>query len=148
MDRFAVIQAVPGSSVSSVSSVAAVSDVEVGERLRAAKTTGISTEDIPAGFSPVPAVPAVRKVPAPAPLSRRRQPVAVTTPRPSGFILQEDVVSQQTTSENLFQSSEPSTQRKAFKRCHGKCVQKFCLPIDDLDIYDTCSVKCKGICKQ
>ena len=37
-----------------------------------------------------------------------------------------------------------SPARKQFKRCHGKCVQKFCLPIGDLSVYDSCSAKCKG----
>merc|ERR1712110_73065 len=43
---------------------------------------------------------------------------------------------------------ESRAQRKQFKRCHGKFVQKFCLPIDSLTVYDTCSAKCKGICSQ
>ena len=39
-------------------------------------------------------------------------------------------------------------QRKQFKRCHGKCVQKFCLPINELTVFDNCSSKCKGICSE
>ena len=45
-------------------------------------------------------------------------------------------------------TSTSSTLRKQFKRCHGKCVQKFCLPIGDLTVYENCSNKCKGICSQ
>merc|ERR1712014_130281 len=49
MDRFSVIPAVPGSSVAATEA-----------RPRAAKTTEVSSDDnIPSGFSPVPAVPAV-----------------------------------------------------------------------------------------
>ena len=65
--------------------------------------------------------------------------------------VQTNVVTQQTTSDvsqNIFQTSEPTVERKAFKRCHGKCVQKFCLPIEDLGVYDKCTNKCKGICEQ
>ena len=66
----------------------------------------------------------------------------MTTELPSGNNQQENVVSQNTN------KNDTSLQRKAFKRCHGKCVQKFCLPIDDLGIYDSCTEKCKGICEQ
>ena len=45
-------------------------------------------------------------------------------------------------------TSTSSTLRRQFKRCHGKCVQKFCLPIGDLTVYENCSNKCKGICSQ
>ena len=33
-----------------------------------------------------------------------------------------------------------------FKRCQGKCVQSFCLPINDLDVYAKCVEKCKKTC--
>ena len=36
--------------------------------------------------------------------------------------------------------------RKQFKRCHGKCVQKFCLPVGVLSVFDNCTNKCRGIC--
>jgi hypothetical protein len=38
--------------------------------------------------------------------------------------------------------------RKVFKRCHGKCVQKFCLPVGSLSVFDSCTKKCRGICNQ
>jgi len=38
--------------------------------------------------------------------------------------------------------------RKAFKRCHGKCVQKRCLPIGDLVVYEKCVVACTKVCEQ
>jgi len=121
-----------------------LSSPETVPRLRAPKTTGVSSDDnILAGFMPVPAVPQVSR-----PRQTPPSPPLVTTLRPSqpsrGNNVEENIVSQQTTSK----ASDPSLQRKAFKRCHGKCVQKFCLPIDDLGIYDTCSSKCKGICEQ
>eukprot|EP00092_Neocalanus_flemingeri_P073840 GFUD01091202.1.p1 GENE.GFUD01091202.1~~GFUD01091202.1.p1 ORF type:complete len:356 (+),score=93.31 GFUD01091202.1:54-1121(+) len=50
------------------------------------------------------------------------------------------------TEDNTFLA--PSAGRKQFKRCHGKCVQKFCLPIDSLSVFDKCTDKCKGICTQ
>eukprot|EP00091_Calanus_sinicus_P024356 TRINITY_DN8671_c0_g1_i1.p2 TRINITY_DN8671_c0_g1~~TRINITY_DN8671_c0_g1_i1.p2 ORF type:complete len:159 (-),score=26.24 TRINITY_DN8671_c0_g1_i1:40-516(-) len=42
----------------------------------------------------------------------------------------------------------PSKERKQFKRCHGKCVQKFCLPVGNLSVFDKCTEKCKGVCTQ
>merc|ERR1712117_946071 len=82
MDRFSVIPAVPGSSVAATEA-----------RPRAAKTTEVSSDDnIPSGFSPVPAVPAV-----PRPRARQPPPAPlVTTELPSGNNQQENVVSQNT----------------------------------------------------
>jgi len=43
--------------------------------------------------------------------------------------------------------SDPSTEtRKKFKRCHGRCVQKFCLPVTELTVYQNCVDKCKSLC--
>ena len=42
----------------------------------------------------------------------------------------------------------PSDARRAYKRCHGKCVQKFCLPVTSLALFDECTAKCGGICTQ
>jgi len=36
--------------------------------------------------------------------------------------------------------------RKKFKRCHGRCVQKQCLPVGNLDVYYKCVDKCKQLC--
>jgi len=36
--------------------------------------------------------------------------------------------------------------RKKFKKCHGRCVQKFCLPIGDISVYEACTANCKDIC--
>eukprot|EP00092_Neocalanus_flemingeri_P007325 GFUD01007911.1.p1 GENE.GFUD01007911.1~~GFUD01007911.1.p1 ORF type:complete len:263 (+),score=62.56 GFUD01007911.1:79-867(+) len=38
--------------------------------------------------------------------------------------------------------------RKQFKRCHGKCVQNFCLPVGNLSVFDKCTNNCKGVCTQ
>jgi len=48
----------------------------------------------------------------------------------------------------LISDPDPSAERRAYKRCHGKCVQKFCLPVGSLTEFDKCTAKCKGICTQ
>ena len=43
----------------------------------------------------------------------------------------------------------PSTnteERKKFRRCHGRCVQKFCLPVGSLSEHAECQDSCKDIC--
>lgn len=42
------------------------------------------------------------------------------------------------------QSSEA---RKKFKRCHGRCVQKFCLPVGNLHKHEQCQDSCRDICE-
>ena len=46
---------------------------------------------------------------------------------------------------SLSQEDKKAARRK-FKRCHGKCVQKFCLPVGNLSVYDKCVDKCRGLC--
>jgi len=36
--------------------------------------------------------------------------------------------------------------RKKFKRCHGRCVQQFCLPATASATYENCVAKCKSFC--
>jgi len=36
--------------------------------------------------------------------------------------------------------------RKKFRKCQGQCVQQFCLPVQNLDVYAKCVDKCKNIC--
>ena len=36
--------------------------------------------------------------------------------------------------------------RKKFKRCHGRCVQKQCLPVGNFAVYEKCQAKCRGLC--
>ena len=38
--------------------------------------------------------------------------------------------------------------RRKFTKCHGRCVQKFCLPVGELAKFDACTSKCAGICTQ
>ena len=37
-------------------------------------------------------------------------------------------------------------ERRKFKRCQGRCVQQFCLPVDNLTVYEKCVDKCKQFC--
>ena len=37
--------------------------------------------------------------------------------------------------------------RRKFKRCHGGCVQKSCLPVGVLSVYQRCQEKCKTFCQ-
>merc|ERR1712183_791317 len=37
-------------------------------------------------------------------------------------------------------------ERKKFKKCHGRCVQKFCLPVGTLAKHQACQDSCKDIC--
>jgi len=48
------------------------------------------------------------------------------------------------------QSSEDDKKeiRKKFKRCHGRCVQKQCLPVGRLNDYHNCVDNCKQRCSQ
>jgi len=36
--------------------------------------------------------------------------------------------------------------RRKFTKCHGRCVQKFCLPVGILSEFEKCKEKCKDIC--
>jgi len=44
---------------------------------------------------------------------------------------------------NLSSSRE---ERKKFKKCHGRCVQKFCLPVGTLAKHQACQDSCRDIC--
>ena len=37
-------------------------------------------------------------------------------------------------------------ERRKFKRCQGRCVQQFCLPVSNLTVYKNCVDKCKSFC--
>lgn len=47
--------------------------------------------------------------------------------------------------DNIIPSSS-SEERKKFRRCHGRCVQKFCLPVGSLSEHAKCQDSCKDIC--
>jgi hypothetical protein len=55
-----------------------------------------------------------------------------------------------TSSESALSNSvlfeEKKDARKKFKRCHGRCVQQFCLPVNELSVYAKCVDKCKLLC--
>lgn len=41
---------------------------------------------------------------------------------------------------------EKRESRKQFKRCQGRCVQQFCLPVESISVYEGCVDKCKTFC--
>merc|ERR1712061_444879 len=48
-------------------------------------------------------------------------------------------------------SSDPvprREERKKFKKCHGRCVQKFCLPVGNLAKHQDCQDSCRDICSK
>ena len=36
--------------------------------------------------------------------------------------------------------------RRVFRNCHGKCVQKACLPIREISVYSVCVEQCRDSC--
>ena len=42
--------------------------------------------------------------------------------------------------------SDKREARKKFKRCQGRCVQEFCLPVESIPVYEKCVNKCKTFC--
>merc|ERR1712181_99430 len=42
--------------------------------------------------------------------------------------------------------SDKRETRKKFKRCQGRCVQEFCLPVESIPVYEKCVNKCKTFC--
>ena len=74
------------------------------------------------------------------------EPIKVTTD-PDPVVDTFDNVDNAAQFENIT-VNQKDVERKKFKKCHGKCVQKFCLPISELSVYEACSDKCKNICNQ
>jgi len=74
----------------------------------------------------------------------KRTPVRTlkTTTRPTTIRTPDSQSAQKT---ELF---SPSKERKEFKKCHGQCVQKFCLPVGNLTVYAECVEKCKNVCEE
>ena len=60
-------------------------------------------------------------------------PSASTPPKPESFFSSED---------------DKKEIRRKFKRCHGRCVQKQCLPVGNLNDYHNCVDNCKQSCNQ
>ena len=99
-------------------------------------TTRQPAEDIFAIFSAVPAVP--------TPAMESNDSVQVNN---ENSVEQERVAAlYNVTSEDEDDFLLADEKRKVFKRCHGKCVQKFCLPVGSLSVFDRCTQKCMGIC--
>jgi len=122
---------------------------------------------LPGGFSPVPAVPGLSVASSVASPSPSASPLVVSSPPSAAPLVAstESIISSidldsrkvdvdgDTNNEDDdeavgVQVDDAVKQRKQFKRCHGKCVQKFCLPINELTVFDSCSTKCKGICSE
>ena len=49
-------------------------------------------------------------------------------------------------SANAVRAVESRDARKQFRACHGRCVQRFCLPVGALAEHNKCQDKCKEIC--
>ena len=47
---------------------------------------------------------------------------------------------------NNLVTKQSSEERKKFRRCHGRCVQKFCLPAGDTRKHRQCQETCRDIC--
>jgi len=69
-------------------------------------------------------------------------PVKVTVTE--NFVQEARVESSVKENHNFISQKE---ERRRFKKCHGRCVQKFCLPVGILSVFEACTEKCKGICK-
>ena len=40
----------------------------------------------------------------------------------------------------------PVRGRRLFRSCHGKCVQRTCLPVQELSVYSACVESCRESC--
>jgi len=60
------------------------------------------------------------------------------------------IAPRKTSSESILSNAvlfdEKKDARKKFKRCHGRCVQQFCLPVNEISVYAKCVDKCKLLC--
>merc|ERR1711962_1170328 len=92
--------------------------------------------------SPAQQVPVQR---APVPSAPAQQAPVQGKPAPSTPAQQAPVIKEPVTS-GLSAEEEKKEKRKKFKRCQGRCVQKFCLPVGNLTVYEECVNKCKDFC--
>ena len=133
MDRFAIVPAVPG--------------LKIPQR-----TTKSVPLDIPVQFNALPAEPTL-------PTAIETLDYVINVVDISDYVQVVDLAN--SVDEDRFAALSQNTpvyedvdflstreERKQFKRCHGKCVQKFCLPVGSLSVFDKCTNKCKGICTQ
>ena len=99
-------------------------------------------------LKPIPAVP----IPAQKPKTTKKPKTVssqdISTPRPV-FPSSDPTPQMLTSNGNVEQKQRQSKEeRKKFKACHGRCVQKFCLPVGSLAKHSACQDKCKDICSQ
>merc|ERR1712115_54921 len=91
----------------------------------------------PVQKAPVQSAPAQQPPVQQAPVQRKPAP---STPAQQAPVIKEPVTS------GLSAEEEKKEKRKKFKRCQGRCVQKFCLPVGNLTVYEECVNKCKDFC--
>jgi len=99
-------------------------------------------QDPPAQQAPVQKAPVQR---TPVPSAPAQQAPVQRKPAPSTPAQQAPVIKEPVTS-GLSAEEEKKEKRKKFKRCQGRCVQKFCLPVGNLTVYEECVNKCKDFC--
>ena len=95
---------------------------------------------VPDKFNPVSAVP--NEIENVNISEATEAPVKVTVTE--NFVQEAGVASSVKENHNVISQKE---ERRSFKKCHGRCVQKFCLPVGILSVFEACTEKCKGICK-
>ena len=121
-EKFMPVPAVPNSSAN----------------LQASRKPKDSLASVDLNASPLNIAAAKASTPPPRPTS----PPATRPTRPASPPRTAPAVPQQ----SLTSEEEKQEIRKNFKRCHGRCVQKQCLPVGNLDVYYKCVDKCKQLC--
>jgi hypothetical protein len=138
--RFPVLAAVPGSAILENQANEDVTGLSQALVIDPTKEVSEDVVHIPEEFSPVPAVPDVST-------HSNRHEVRGDEIAMSDDLNDDTLVNNEAHNDVVINNAS-SILRKQFKRCHGKCVQKFCLPVEEIPVYESCSNKCKGICSQ
>jgi len=132
--QFEVLAAVPGQPVQTIRS-----------RLpKSAPKPGVSLKQ----FSPVPAVPRGTATTTVRPRETTGTSVEeVRQPKQNPREL-EDLLGNSVEEEESVEREEQSRRetRQKFTRCHGRCVQQFCLPVEDQGEFELCGEKCNQLC--
>ena len=93
-------------------------------------------------LKPIPAVPTQRRTLTQKPKRVRNSSfpskIATTPPPPTPSVTERK--------PKPADRSSSREERKKFKKCHGRCVQKFCLPVGTLAKHQVCQDSCKDIC--
>jgi len=122
--QFEVVAAVPGEPVKSTIS-------------RLPKSIP-KTIKIQPQFSPIPAVPLQSTEQSPTQISEQfERLVDLSDGLSDGNSVEQDISTD---------DDDQKESRKKFRKCQGKCVQQFCLPVEDLNVYEKCVEKCKTFC--